>query len=147
MGCFGFEISLTRMPCKASQHSADVCFVARASAIWTARALLYGQHVHMTSVRCWVCPTTPAGLGFRRLSIFAYRLYDSVSGPGGPGPRDIRRNTWPLLYSPRNLKKSKICWYIKRIIEQIVIIDNEKCQFKISPLLNVFKWTICFRCN
>ncbi len=40
-------------------------------------ALQSGRRVHMTSVRCWVWPTTPAGPGFRRLNYFEYKLYGS----------------------------------------------------------------------
>ncbi len=54
------------MPCKASQHSYDVCFVARG---FQMQAVLCWRYVLMTSVRRWVWPTTPAGPGFRRPSI------------------------------------------------------------------------------
>jgi hypothetical protein len=74
-GLSGFEISLVRIPCKASQHSHDVCCCCQGLPD-AGCALLSGQHaghVHMTSVRCWIWhTTTPARPAFRRLSIFRY---------------------------------------------------------------------------
>jgi hypothetical protein len=62
-----FEISLMRMPYKASQHSYDVFFVARGFLMQAVRQS--ERHVYMPSVRCSVWPTTPAGV----------RLPDQVS--------------------------------------------------------------------
>jgi hypothetical protein len=47
-------------------------------------ALLSGRHMDMTLVRCWGWPTTPAGPGFCRLNIFAYRLCLSMPGKRWP---------------------------------------------------------------
>ncbi len=60
------EISLVLMPCEASQHRPLFCWKGLPDA---GCALQPGRHVCMTSVRCWVWSTTPAGPGFRRLNI------------------------------------------------------------------------------
>ncbi len=67
-------------------------------------ALLFGRYMHMTSVRCWVWPTIPAGPGFSRLSIFCIqalvlhrnksctngvRVHSTVTGWGCQVPQEI----------------------------------------------------------
>jgi hypothetical protein len=73
------------------------------AAIWTAP---WPWRAH--DFRCWVWPTTPAGPGFLRLRIFAYRLYDSVSGcPGKRRPLEGLNSI--VSAGPRDLHHNKIC--------------------------------------